>query len=168
MLLTAALVHVPVLLVLLSAVDRLAAAHAAVGTDLAEQPVGRLLLVGALALLAGASCPAVPTLARLRRRRASADGAGSSSRADAAAHLESGLRREARRDEGALILAPVLLGVLAPMLGSSAGPLAGVLAAALVVPLQAMDPRAVTPSRDAEAVDAVEARDDRLQEMVDA
>lgn len=167
-LLTAALVHVPVLLVLLAAVDRLAAAHAAVGTDLGDQPVGLLLLVGALALLAGVSCPAVPTLARLRRWRDGADGAdgaGSTSPAPAEARLQLGLRREVRRDEGALILAPVLLGVLAPMIGSSAGPLAGALIAAAVVPLQAMDPRAAPPA--AEDLDAGEAYDHRLEEVVD-
>lgn len=166
-LLTAALVHVPVLLVLLAAVDRLAAAHAAVGTDLGDQPVGLLLLVGALALLAGVSCPAVPALARLRRWRDRADGAGSASPAHAEVQLETGLRRDVRRDEGALILAPVLLGVLAPMIGSSAGPLVGALIAAVVVPLYAMDPRAATPSPTAEALDAAAAQDDRFEEVVD-
>lgn len=138
--------HVVVMLVLFTAVDRLADAHAAAGAAVADQPAGLLLLTGLLALLAGISCPAVPALARARRWRDHAAGVG--------VPVGAALRREAVRDEAALVLAPVLVGLLAPMVGSMVGLLAGVLVTALVVPLQATDPRAVPVGRaPAELVD---------------
>lgn len=121
-LLVSAIVHVLMLVLMVSSVDRLTR-----GDTLASNAtIYTLLLI--FTLIAGLSTPAVATFSR----------AGSWS-GEAGISVRHGLRVQGRLDDAALVAAPILLTVLSFSVGPTVGLLSSAVLTAVAVPLYAVE-----------------------------